>query len=155
MFFTSHISRSKILTWYLHLYSRSRNNQHVLSTDRYRPYNTRNRSSLAIRQLTFDDAGNYSAESEDSYGTSLLASIDLNVQKRKPEIPVFLRRLHDISVKIGSRARFLVEIESLSPLKVCTTVFNYDFLFFNYGETFFRSISTIKKMNDIFTYSFY
>lgn len=99
---------------------RSRNNQRGISNDRFRPYNTRNRSSLAIRQLMFEDAGNYSAESEDSYGTSLLASIELNVEKRKAEVPIFLKRLHDLSVKIGSRNRFLVEIESLPPLKVST-----------------------------------
>lgn len=101
------------------IFFRSRGGQRALTNDRFRPY----RSSLVIRQLTSDDAGQYSAESEDSYGTNMLASIDLNVQKRKPEVPVFLRRLNDISMKIGSRARFLVEIESIPPLKVifCVT----------------------------------
>lgn len=100
---------------------RTRNNQRSLSSDRFKPYYTRNKSSLAIRQLSSEDAGNYSVESEDSYGTSRLASIDLNVEKRIPKVPIFLKRLHDVPVKIGSRARFLVEIDSVQPLKVSNT----------------------------------
>lgn len=40
------------------------------------------------------------------------------MEKRIPKVPIFLKRLHDVSVKIGSRARFLVEIDSVQPLKV-------------------------------------
>lgn len=71
-----------------------------------------------IRQVTSNDAGNYCAELEDGYGTTRLASIDLNVEKRLPRVPFFLRRLNDASVKVGSRIRFLVEIDSVVSPKV-------------------------------------
>ncbi|XP_065224953.1 titin-like isoform X4 [Planococcus citri] len=96
----------------------TRNNQRSFTTERYKPYNSRKKSSLMIRQLTLDDSGHYCAESEDSYGTSLLASIDLNVDKKLSEVPTFLKRLHDVSAKIGARSRFLVEIDGLVPFKV-------------------------------------
>lgn len=35
-----------------------------------------------------------------------------------PDAPTFVRRLHDIAVKVGTRARLLVEVRSPTEIKV-------------------------------------
>lgn len=79
---------------------------------------------LAFKQSQKNDTGYYSLVAtrvEQENGKGALKKIHLSVSEmsyEEGEPPVFLRRLSDLAVKVGTRTRFLVEIRSSSTLKV-------------------------------------
>lgn len=80
-----------------------------------------NTIQLALDNVQKQDAGIYTISARSPAGS---ASRDLelrvgNVQDDSDEPPAFLRRLNDLSVKVGTRTRFLVEIKSSTELAVC------------------------------------
>jgi len=79
---------------------------------------------LALKQSQKNDAGYYSLMATrigQENGKGALKKIHLSISEtsyEEGEPPVFLRRLSDLAVKVGTRTRFLVEIRSSTTLKV-------------------------------------
>jgi len=79
---------------------------------------------LALKQSRKNDTGYYSLVAtrlgqESDKGA--VKKIHLNISEssyEENELPIFLRRLSDLAVKVGTRTRFLVEIRSSTTLKV-------------------------------------
>lgn len=75
---------------------------------------------LVLDDIQRTDAGIYTVSARSPSGTSS-RDIELRVNGNagdENEPPAFLRRLNDISSKVGTRTRFLVEIKSLTQLLV-------------------------------------
>ncbi|XP_011632760.1 titin-like [Pogonomyrmex barbatus] len=95
-----------------------------ISTDRYQLSMRGNIVQLALNQSRKTDAGYYSLIAtrlgqENNKGA--LKKIHLNISETSYEEgdpPVFLRRLSDLAVKVGTRTRFLIEIRSSTSLKI-------------------------------------
>ncbi|XP_039306923.1 titin isoform X3 [Solenopsis invicta] len=95
-----------------------------VSSDRYQLSIRSNVVQLALKQSRKNDTGYYSLvatrlEQENDKGA--LKKIHLSISERSYEEgdpPVFLRRLSDLEVKVGTRTRFLVEIQSSTTLKI-------------------------------------
>lgn len=64
-----------------------------------------------------EDAGRYALTAHNDTGQAR-SDILLEVRTRPGDVPVFLRRLNDLAVKVGTRTRFLVEIRSPTQVKV-------------------------------------
>ncbi|KAI5729840.1 hypothetical protein M8J76_007197 [Diaphorina citri] len=90
---------------------------HPIFGNRFRAINRDGRTELNIRRVRRDDGGRYSvtASNESGYST---AKFELSVESQVPDAPAFIRRLHDIAVKVGTRARLLVEIRSPTEIKI-------------------------------------
>lgn len=79
---------------------------------------------LALKQSRKNDTGYYSLVAtrlgqENSKGAAKKIHLSVSEQSYEDgEPPIFLRRLSDLAVKVGTRTRFLVEIRSSSTLKV-------------------------------------
>lgn len=91
-----------------------------------------NTIQLVLDNVQKEDAGFYTINARSSTGT---ASRDIelrvgNLQGDTDEPPAFLRRLNDLSVKVGTRTRFLVEIKSSSELLVCIIIVIICFVYF-------------------------
>lgn len=75
-------------------------------------------------QLTLDDvqkcdAGTYTVSVKSPMGTtSRDIELRIAVEGDQDDTPVFLRRLNDLSVKVGTKTRFLVELYSVTQLSV-------------------------------------
>lgn len=80
--------------------------------------------TLTVRNATVEDSGRYSLTAQNDAGHAR-SDLLLEVRTRPGDVPVFLRRLNDLAVKVGTRTRFLVEIRSPTQVKV-----NYDLLFY-------------------------
>lgn len=67
-----------------------------------------------------EDAGHYTLFAKTKVGKISRKDIELVVEDRSSgdDPPSFLRRLSDLSVKVGTRTRLLVEIRSSSTVKV-------------------------------------
>ncbi|KAJ8924692.1 hypothetical protein NQ315_000843 [Exocentrus adspersus] len=82
-----------------------------------------NKIQLALENVQREDAGLYTVTARSPAGTSS-RDVELRVGGRHTETgdedqpPAFLRRLNDLSVKVGTRTRFLVEISSSSQLTI-------------------------------------
>lgn len=85
--------------------------------ERYRVSENNNTVLLNLHHATRDDAGHYSLIAKNSVGEAR-RSIEIKVEDAGSDVPVFLRRLTDLAVKVGTRTRFLVEIRSSSEVKV-------------------------------------
>lgn len=88
---------------------------------RFRISESKNAIQLALEHVQKEDAGKYTLYAQNKQGKMLGRSdIDLVVEDRSvgEDPPVFLRRLGDTSVKVGTRTRLLAEIRSSSDLKV-------------------------------------
>lgn len=79
---------------------------------------------LALKQTRKNDAGYYSLvatrlgqEKDKGAVKKIHVSID-EASYEEGDPPVFLRRLSDLAVKVGTRTRFLVEIRSVTTPKV-------------------------------------
>lgn len=77
---------------------------------------------LALKQTQKNDAGYYSLVAtrlgqEKGASKKIHMSID-ETSYEEGEPPIFLRRLSDLAVKVGTRTRFLVEIRSATTPKV-------------------------------------
>lgn len=77
---------------------------------------------LALKQSRKNDMGYYSlVATRLGQEKGALKKIHLSVSESNYEEgdpPVFLRRLSDLAVKVGTRTRFLIEIQSSTTLKV-------------------------------------
>lgn len=94
-----------------------------ISSDRYRLSMRDNIVQLALKQTRKNDAGYYSlvATRLGQEKDKALKKIHLSVSEpsyEEGDPPIFLRRLSDLAVKVGTRTRFLVEIRSSTTLKV-------------------------------------
>lgn len=70
--------------------------------------------------VTREDEGEYTVTAKNIAGESRSA-VQLRIKDSSfddDDTPNFLRRLNDLSVKVGTRTRFLVEIRSSSDIKV-------------------------------------
>lgn len=82
---------------------------------------------LALENVQKEDAGMYTVTAKSPTGTSS-RDMELRIGDQHnnatasggndDEPPAFLRRLNDLSVKVGTRTRFLVEIRSSTELMV-------------------------------------
>lgn len=85
---------------------------------------TANIVQLSLENVEKSDAGLYKVMANSPLGST---SRDVELRVRDfidddSEPPAFLRRLNDLSVKVGTRNRFLVEIRSCSQLTVCSKI---------------------------------
>lgn len=81
---------------------------------------TNNSVQLAIDHVQREDAGVYTLYARTKTGQTARRDIELIVEDRSSgeDPPIFLRRLSDLSVKVGTRTRLLVEIRSSTDVKV-------------------------------------
>jgi hypothetical protein len=91
--------------------------------ERYRVSENNNTLLLNLHHVTRDDVGYYSLTAKNAAGEARRA-IEIKVEDAGPDVPVFLRRLSDLAVKVGTRTRFLVEIRSSSEVKVSERTWN-------------------------------
>lgn len=81
---------------------------------------------LTLKQTRQDDAGHYSLIAkrisqdgrQDKFARRIHLSVDESSSYEEGDPPVFVRRLSDLNVKVGTRTRFLVEIRSSTSPKV-------------------------------------
>lgn len=75
---------------------------------------------MAIDHVQREDAGVYTLYARTKNGETARRDIELIVEDRSSgeDPPIFLRRLSDLSVKVGTRTRLLVEIRSSTDVKV-------------------------------------
>lgn len=75
---------------------------------------------LAIHHVKLEDAGHYTLYAKTNTGDYTEKDIELLVEDRSigDNPPLFIRRLNDLSVKVGTRTRLLVEIRSATEVKV-------------------------------------
>jgi len=88
---------------------------------------------LALEHVQREDAGHYTLYARSQSGEEARKNIELIVDDKSSgdDPPVFIRRLTDLSVKVGTRSRLLVEIRSSTDVKV------YFFIVNKFG-TFFK-----------------
>lgn len=100
------------------MFHRIKGNRQLVG-ERYNAGENNNTVYLNIRGLTRDDEGEYTVTAKNLAGESQSAvQLRINDNSEDDETPIFLRKLNDLSVKVGTRTRFLVEIRSSSDLKV-------------------------------------
>lgn len=85
--------------------------------DRYGVSENNNTVLLNLHSVTRNDAGHYTLTAKNSAGEARRA-IEIKVDGAGSDVPVFLRRLSDLAVKVGTRTRFLVEIRCSSEVTV-------------------------------------
>uniref|UniRef100_A0A8D8R2W7 Muscle M-line assembly protein unc-89 n=1 Tax=Cacopsylla melanoneura TaxID=428564 RepID=A0A8D8R2W7_9HEMI len=90
---------------------------HPIYGNRFRAVNRDGRTELNIRRIRRDDGGRYSVSASNESGYST-AKFELSVDSQVPDAPTFIRRLHDIAVKVGTRARLLVEVRSPTEIQI-------------------------------------
>lgn len=75
---------------------------------------------MALDRLKCQDDSHFTVYAHSADGKPLRKDIELVVEDRSTgeDPPIFLRSLSDLSVKVGTRARLLVEIRSFTSLKV-------------------------------------
>ncbi|GLH01378.1 Obscurin, partial [Gryllus bimaculatus] len=101
----------------------SRGDQELGPSERVRFADNNNTVVLSLQRVTRDDVGTYSLVAKNAAGEARTA-FDLRLLDDAAagggdgEAPVFLRRLSDLAVKVGTRTRFLVEIRSSSDVQV-------------------------------------
>lgn len=102
------------------MYIRSRGDIPVPNSDRFRVTETKNAIQLAIDHVQHEDAGHYTLYAQTKNGSSAKKDIELIVDERSfgDDPPIFSRRLCDLSVKVGTRTRLIVEMRSSSDVKV-------------------------------------
>lgn len=102
--------------------------------NRYRIQTQGNLVQLTLKETKQDDAGHYSLVakkiSQNGNQSKFARRIHLRVDESsgfdEGDLPIFVRRLSDQSVKVGTRTRFLVEIQSTATPKV--GFFQIDFI---------------------------
>jgi hypothetical protein len=98
-----------------------------MPSDRFQVETRGNVVQLTLRHASRGDAGHYALvakklprdnESERLFSRRIYMSVDEPSFTEEGEPPFFLRRLTDLTVKVGTRTRFLVEIRSAIDPKV-------------------------------------
>lgn len=104
----------------MHFYSRNRDDLPLEKSERYRIAQSKNAIQLALDHVQREDAGHYTLFAKTKTGKISRKDIELVVEDRSSgdDPPTFVRRLTDLSVKVGTRTRLLVEIRSSSQVKV-------------------------------------
>lgn len=99
---------------------RNREDFPIEKSERYRIAQTKNAIQLALDHVQREDAGHYTLFAKTKTGKVSRKDIELVIEDRSSgdDPPTFLRRLSDLSVKVGTRTRLLVEIRSSSAVKV-------------------------------------
>lgn len=92
----------------------------IENSDRFRITQTSNAVQLAVEHVQREDAGHYTLFARTKSNDVIRKNVELIVEDRSTgeDPPVFLRRLVDLSVKVGTRTRLLTEIRSSTELKV-------------------------------------
>ncbi|CAH1959673.1 unnamed protein product, partial [Acanthoscelides obtectus] len=80
---------------------------------------------LTLEQVQHDDAGLYTAHARSLCGAHVKRDYEVRVvdakdmeEQMQDQPPMFLRRLADLAVKVGTRTRFLVEIRTATDVQV-------------------------------------
>ncbi|KAH8390356.1 hypothetical protein KR200_010963, partial [Drosophila serrata] len=99
---------------------RSRGEIPIENSDRFRITATSNAVQLAVEHVQREDAGHYTLFAKTKSQDVVRRHVELIVEDRSTgdDPPVFLRRLVDLSVKVGTRTRLLTEIKSSTDLKL-------------------------------------
>lgn len=99
---------------------RSRDNIPIKKSDRYKITETKNAIQLALDNVKREEAGQYTLHARTKNNKIGRKDVELVVEDRSSgdDPPTFVRRLNDLSVKVGTRTRLLVEIRSSSNVKV-------------------------------------
>lgn len=81
---------------------------------------TSNAVQLSVERVQRDDGGLYTLLARTSANQLISREVELIVadQSVGEDPPQFLRRLSDLSIKVGTRARLLVEVLSSTNVKV-------------------------------------
>lgn len=100
---------------------RNRDDLPIEKSERYRIAQNKNAIQLALDHVQREDAGHYTLFAKTKTGKISRKDIEVVVEDRSSgdDPPTFVRRLTDLSVKVGTRTRLLVEIRSSSQVKVC------------------------------------
>lgn len=106
---------------------RTSNDRPLDNPKHFRITETNNSVQLAIDHVQREDAGVYTLYARTKTGETARRDIELIVEDRSSgeDPPIFLRRLSDLSVKVGTRTRLLVEIRSSTDVKVNLFETNY------------------------------
>uniref|UniRef100_A0A1I8P0I4 Ig-like domain-containing protein n=1 Tax=Stomoxys calcitrans TaxID=35570 RepID=A0A1I8P0I4_STOCA len=98
----------------------SRGELPIYNSDRFRVTQTSNAVQLAVEHVQREDAGHYTLIARTKANDVIRKNIELVVEDRSAgeDPPVFARRLMDLSVKVGTRTRFLLEIRSSTEVKL-------------------------------------
>lgn len=108
-------------------FRRVRNELTLTSAEkRARITETKKSVQLALDRLKCQDDSHFTVYAHSADGKPLRKDIELVVEDRSTgeDPPIFLRSLSDLSVKVGTRTRLLVEIRSFTTLKVtCSKCF--------------------------------
>uniref|UniRef100_A0A1B0G035 Ig-like domain-containing protein n=1 Tax=Glossina morsitans morsitans TaxID=37546 RepID=A0A1B0G035_GLOMM len=99
---------------------RSRGDVPIKNSDRFRITQTSNAVQLAIEHVTTEDAGHYTLFARTKGNDVIRKDVELVIEDKSTgdDPPIFLRRLVDLSVKVGTRTRLLVEIRSSTDVKL-------------------------------------
>ncbi|EDW77112.2 uncharacterized protein Dwil_GK22102 [Drosophila willistoni] len=99
---------------------RSRGEIPIENSDRFRITQTSNAVQLAVEHVQREDAGHYTLIARTKSNDVVRRHVELIVEDRSmgEDPPVFVRRLVDLSVKVGTRTRLLTEIRSSTDLKL-------------------------------------
>ncbi|CAH1707186.1 unnamed protein product [Chironomus riparius] len=99
---------------------RTRDGKPITNSEKFKVTKTKNAIQLAIQHVQRDDAGHYTLYAKTDTGETAQKDIELLVEDRSfgDNPPVFLRRLNDLAVKVGTRTRLLVEIRSATDVRV-------------------------------------
>lgn len=124
---------------------RSKDGAPLTPSPRQRPHVTGNTVQLVLDDIRKSDAGIYTVSARNPAGISS-RTLELRVSSTggeagssEDEPPAFLRRLNnDLSAKVGTRTRFLVEIRSGTRLEV-SVCFKQ-----NYHRTTYRNFQYFK-----------
>lgn len=99
-----------------------------IPSDRYRVQMRGNVVQLTLKQSQKDDTGHYALVAtrvgqgfEKGSSKKIHLSVDEAISE-EGDPPIFLRRLTDLAVKVGTRTRFLVEIRSSTTPKVIINI---------------------------------
>lgn len=100
--------------------SRNRDDLPIEKSERFRIAQSKNAIQLALDHVQREDAGHYTLFAKTKTGKTSRKDVELVVEDRSSgdDPPTFVRRLTDLSVKVGTRTRLLVEIRSSSQNKV-------------------------------------
>lgn len=100
--------------------TRTKDDFPIEKSERYRVAQHKNSIQLALDHVQREDAGHYTLFAKSKAGKTVRKDIELVVEDRSSgdDPPTFARRLSDLSVKVGTRTRLLVEIRSSTTVKV-------------------------------------
>lgn len=92
----------------------------IRNTDRFRITETSNAVQLSVEHVLRGDEGLYTLLARTRNNHLIRRNVRLNVEDKSSgdDPPQFLRRLTDLTVKVGTRTRLLVELLSTTDVKV-------------------------------------